>query len=153
MASYTNKISRLLKAIEEQVQHLLPTAVIAHAFSASPNFDESISIVINGRTHRVAAFPETAPASGLKDGLGLDQRVYVPTVIASGISLSAGGDASAGIPLERAVITTVVTSKNTRARLHEKAAIALADMVQGDASTVLDYNWNYDNAFGTMGNQ
>jgi hypothetical protein len=158
MASYTNKISRLLKAIEEQVQALLPTAVIAHAFTAV-NADpllsqnESLTVVINGRTHRIAGFPETAPASGLTDGLGLAQRVYVPTVLVSGVSLSAGGDASAGIPLERAVITTVVTSKNTRARLHEKAAIALADMVQGDASQVLDYNWCYDNAFGTMGNQ
>jgi len=153
MASYTNKISRLLKAIEEQVQHLLPTAVIAHAYSATPDFDESLSITINGRVHRVAAFPETAPASGLLDGLGLPQRVYVPTVLVSGVSLSAGTDASAGIPLERAVITTAVTSKNTRARLHEKAAIALADMVAGDASIVLDYNWCYDNAYGTMGNQ
>jgi hypothetical protein len=153
MASYTQKITRLLKAIEDQIQSLLPTAVIAHAFSASPNLDESLTIVINGRTHRIAAFPETAPASGLVDGLGLPQRVYVPTVIASGVSLSAGSDASAGIPLERAVITTVVTSKNTRARLHEKAAIALADMVDGDASLVLNYNWSYDNAYGYMGNQ
>lgn len=153
MASYTQKVTRLLKAIEDQIQALLPTAVITHAYSAAPNYDESISIAINGRTHIVAGFPETAPASGLTDGLGLAQRVYVPTVLVAGVSLSAGTDASAGIPKERVVIDTVVTSKNTRARLHEKAAIALADMVAGDASIVLDYNWCYDNAFGTMGNQ
>lgn len=153
MASYTQKINRLLKAIEDQVQYLLPTAVITHAFSASPNFDESIAIVINGRTHRVAGFPETAPASGLTDGLGLAQRVYVPTVLAAGVDTSAGSDASAGIAKERAVLYAVVTSKMTRARLHEKSSVALTDMVDGDASIVLNFSWPYDTPYGTMGNQ
>jgi hypothetical protein len=149
MSAFTQRINRYLKAIEDQVQFLLPTAVIAHAFDV--NGDENLTIAINGRTHRVRGKPETAPASGLVDGLGLTQRVYVPDVLEAGISTSAGTDASAGIPVERAVIYTVVTSKGTRARLHEKAAVALTDMVEGDASVVLVFQPAYD-GFGYLGN-
>lgn len=149
MTAYTARINRYLKQAEDRIQFLLPTAVIAHAFDVSG--DENITIVINGRTHRVRGKPEAAPASGLTDGLGLTQRVYVPDVFQLGISLSAGSDASAGIPLERAAIATIVTSLNTRVQWFEKAAVALADMVDGDASLLLTYQPAYD-GFGYLGN-
>lgn len=149
MSSNTQRVNRYLKAIEDQIAFILPTAVIAHAFDV--NGDENLTIVINGRTHRVRGKPETAPASGLTDGLGLAQRVYTPDVLEGGIDTAAGSDASAGIPHERVAIDTIVTSKNTRVRLHEKASIALTDMVEGDASIVLSYQPAID-GFGYLGN-
>jgi len=151
MASYTQKITRLLKAIEDQIGFLIPTAVVTHAFDA--NSDECLAIAFSGQTHRVRGKPETAPACGAVDGLGLTQRVYVPTVIQVGIDISAeGAGLDADTELARTALYVIVSSKNTRCQIFAKSAIALADMIDGDASLLLNYSYSVDGT-GIMGNQ
>lgn len=150
MASSTQRVNRYLKAIEDQLLFWIPTAVVTHAFDG--NGDENLVIAFSGQTHRVRGKPESAPASGLVDGLGLTQRVYVPDVIQVGIDTSAeGGGLDSDTELARAVLYIVCSSKNTRCQIFEKSAIALTDMVDGDASLVLNFQPAYD-GFGYLGN-
>lgn len=150
MASSTNRINRYLKAIEDQLLFLVPTAVIAHGFDV--NGDENLTVVFSGQTHRVRGKPETAPASGLTDGLGLTQRVYVPDLIQVGIDISAeGAGLDADTETIRAALYIVCASKNTRCQIFAKSSIALADMIDGDASLVLNYQPAID-GFGYLGN-
>ncbi len=150
MSAYTQRINRYLKAIEDQLLFYIPTAVITHSFDG--NSDECLAIAFSGQTHRVRGKPETAPASGLTDGLGLTQRVYVPDVIQVGIDTSAeGGGLDADTEKMRTALYIICSSKNTRCQVFAKSGIALADMVDGDASLLLNFQPAYD-GFGYLVN-
>lgn len=150
MTAFTQRVNRYLKQIEDRIAFLIPTAVITHAFDV--NGDETLAIAFSGQTHRVRGKPETAPASGTVDGLGLTQRVYVPDVFQVGIDTSAeGAGLDADTELARAALYIVVTSLNARTQVFAKSAIALTDMVDGDASLVLNYQPAYD-GFGYLVN-
>lgn len=150
MSAYTQRANRYLKAIDEQISFWIPTAVITHSYDA--NGDENLSLVFSGQTHRIRCMPETAPACGTVDGLGLTQRVYVPDLIQVGIDIAAeGGGLDADTELMRAVIYIVTSSKNTRLQVFAKSSIALADMIPGDASLILNFQPAYDGS-GYLGN-
>lgn len=151
MSTNTQKPARLLAAIKEQIQFLLGSgAVIADAFDA--NDDPYLSIAFSGQTHLVLVKHELAPASGLTDGLGLTQRVYTPDVAFVGIDTAAeGAGLDADTEKAKAVITAVVAPKFTRLSWHYKAAIAVAELVDGDATQVVTFSPAYD-GFGYLGN-
>lgn len=155
MSTNTNKPARLLKAIEEQILFLIPTAVVTHSFIATPGAtygDEYLTVAFSGQNHLILCNAEAAPASGLTDGLGLTQRVYTPDVIRLGLDIGAGL-ADADTALAHGILTAVCASKNTRFAYHQKAAIAIAELVAGDATEIWGASFGEYGVFGYMGNQ
>lgn len=143
MSANTKRIERYLKAIEDQIKFLLPTAVITRAYDG--NGDETLAVAFSGQTHRIRGKPETAPACGAVDGLGIAQKVYVPDVLQVGIDTTAeGAGLDADTELARSILYVVVSSKNCRTQIFGKDGIALTDMVDGDASLILNYQPAYD---------
>lgn len=149
MPTSTLKPTRLLKAIEDQLAVLAPTAVVTHAFDGT-TFDESIAIVYNTKTYRVRCRAEAAPASGTLDGLGLTQRVYSPDLIQVGIDIATP---DANTEFMKCALGAIVYRKDTRVQWFAKSSIALTDMVDGDASLILNVSpGNETGVWGYMGN-
>jgi hypothetical protein len=153
MATNTQKPTRLLKAIEDQLSVLVPTATVVHAFDGT-TFDESIAITYTAKVYRVRIRAEAAPASGTLDGLGLTQRVYSPDLIQVGIDISGeGAGLTTDCELMKQALAAIIYRKDCRVQWFAKSSIALTDMVDGDASLVLTVNpGNETGVWGYQGN-
>ena len=124
----TQKIERLVQAILDEAAYRCPAYTFVKSYDASSN----ILITVTGTgisTSYILVLPESAPASGLTDGLGLTQRVYVPDVIRFGYDTSAAFDAK----FANFALFAILVSKGTAVEVYTDASIAASDLT-GPAS-------------------